>query len=287
MQSGNGSQGNSQQIEYWNGIAGERWTQRQTLQDRTLSPVSDILLEFARVHPGERVLDVGCGCGATSLELASRTGVGGNVLGLDVSERMIARARERAVGVGGLDFIVADATTHAFPPGAATLLFSRFGVMFFAEPPRSFANLRKALAPEGRVAFACWRSPKLNPWLMTAYQEALKHAVKPAEVGPEDPGPFSFASEDRVRRILGEAGFHQVSLTPRDLLLDVAAGEGLESAVQASLEIGPAARMLEEQSPEVRDAAIADIRAAYTPHMRGASVPLGAAIWIVEARTSA
>ena len=155
--------------------------------------------------------------------------------------------------------------------------------MFFADPVASFANLRKGLTRGGRVVFACWREARLNPWQMIALKAACKHVPRLPEVGPEDPGPFSFADEARVRRILGEAGFETIALTPVDLELDVAAGQGLETALATMQQIGAASRALEGQPETLRAAAVAEIRAALAPHQRGLSVPLGAAIWIVEA----
>jgi SAM-dependent methyltransferase len=155
--------------------------------------------------------------------------------------------------------------------------------MFFADPVLSFANLRKGLARGGRAVFACWREPKLNPWQMIALKAACKHVPRLPDVGPDDPGPFSFADEGRVRRILGQAGFDAIALTPVDLELDIAAGRGFEAALATSLEIGAASRALEGQPDDLRAAAAAEIRAALTPHRRGDSLPLGAAIWIVEA----
>jgi hypothetical protein len=118
---------------------------------------------------------------------------------------------------------------------------------------------------------------------MIALKAAWKHVPRLPEVGPEDPGPFSFADEARVRRILGEAGFESIALTPVDLELDVAAGQGLEAALAAVQQIGAASRALEGQPEALRAAAVAEIHAALVPHQRGLSVPLGAAIWIVEA----
>ncbi|MGA2495430.1 MAG: SAM-dependent methyltransferase, partial [Roseiarcus sp.] len=162
-------------------------------------------------------------------------------------------------------------------------LFSRFGVMFFADPVVSFANLRNGLARGGRVVFACWREAKRNPWQMISLKAACKHVPRLPEVGPEDPGPFSFADEARVRRILAAAGFEKIALTPVDLELDVAAGHGLEAALGAMQQIGAASRALEGQPEALRAAAVDEIRAALAPYQRGRSVPLGAAIWIVEA----
>lgn len=275
---------NADQEAYWNGAAGQRWTDRQEAQDALLAPVTDVLVAKAQVAPGEHVIDIGCGCGATTIELARRTGLAGHVLGIDISVPMLGRARERVPSDLRLDFVLADATVHAFEPERADLLFSRFGVMFFAEPERSFDNMRRALKPGARLAFACWREPRANPWMMLPLQEAYRHVPRLPEVGPEDPGPFAFASKDRVHRILSKAGFSSVALEPIDLALDLAAGGGLDAAVESALGIGPANRALEGQPPDLQEAAARSIRAALAPLQKNGSVPLPAAIWIVTAR---
>lgn len=279
-----GHERNADQIAYWNSTGGQHWTDRQASQDVLLAPISEILMDRAGARSGERTIDVGCGCGATSIALAERVAPAGFVLGIDISGPMLARARQLAPKDLPLDFVLADATVYPFDPASFDLLVSRFGVMFFAEPAVSFANLRRALRPDGRAVFACWREPRENPWLMTPLQAAYKHVPKLPQLGPEDPGPFSFASEDRVRRILGQAGFSAVAIEPCNLTLDVAIGCGLEAAVQAAIEIGPASRALEGHPPEVRKAAEGSIREALAPFARGEAVPLPASIWIVTAR---
>ena len=193
-----GHERNADQIAYWNGEGGQHWADRQQMQDIVLAPVSDILIDRASAGAGEHVIDVGCGCGATTLAFAEKVGSAGHVLGIDVSAPMLARARELAPANAPVEFALADATVHAFEPGRSDLLGSRFGVMFFAQPVLSFANMRKALRRAGRVTFACWRTPRDNPWLMVPLQAAYKHVPKLPELGPEDPGPFSFANEERV-----------------------------------------------------------------------------------------
>jgi SAM-dependent methyltransferase len=274
---------NVAQADYWNANAGQKWTEHQEHQDRVLRPVSDRLIAAAKPEPGQRVIDVGCGCGATTIQFAERVGPAGAVLGLDVSAPMLARARERAPQDLPITLALADATVHDVTPHAADLVVSRFGIMFFADPAKSFANLRKGLKSGGRLVFACWREPKLNPWLILPLREAGKHAPPLPETNPEDPGPFAFASEARVRRILSDAGFADIDLEPQDLELDIAVGRGLDTAVRAAMTIGPTSRMLDGQSEAVRAAATADIRKALAAHARGDSVPLGAAIWIVTA----
>lgn len=274
---------NADQIAFWNGPGGRHWVDRQQAQDVVLAPVLAAALDRAAPRPGERVVDVGCGCGATTVELARRVGAAGRVLGIDVSAPMLARAAERLPPGLPVELAQADATTHAFPAAEFDLLFSRFGVMFFAEPERSFANLRRALRPGGRLAFACWRAPRENPWLMLPLQGAYEHVPPLPKLGPEDPGPFSFADAERVRRILGAAGFAASGLEPLDLTLDLAAGGGLDAAVAAALDIGPTSRAIDDQPPSVRDAVAGSIRKLLAPHLRGASVPLAAAIWLVTA----
>jgi ubiquinone/menaquinone biosynthesis C-methylase UbiE len=244
------------------------------------------LIDRARAKAGERIVDVGCGCGATSIALAQTVGPTGHVLGIDISAPMLARARQLAPPGARLDFVLADATVYPFEPASFDLLVSRFGVMFFAAPALSFANLRKALPPSGRLTFACWREPRDNPWLMMPLQAVYKHAPKLPQLGPEDPGPFSFASEARVNRILSEAGFSAIAMERCNLSLDVGVGRGLDAAVETALEIGPAARALAEQPPDVVAAATVSIREALAPFARGPAVPLAASIWIVTASAS-
>lgn len=274
---------NADQAAYWNGPGGHLWTERQALQDAVLAPILEILLDRAKITAGERVVDIGRGCGATTIESANRVGPAGHVLGVDVSAPMLARARELAPPNAPVEFVNADATVHRFEPANADLVLSRFGVMFFAQPAISFANIRAAMRPRGRLVFACWQEPRRNPWLMIPLQAAYKHVPRLPEVGPDDPGPFSFAREERVRRLLNDAGFSSIAMEPIDLSLDAAVGRGLDAAVAGALEIGPASRALEGQLPELRVAAASSIRAALAPFEQGASVPLGASIWIVTA----
>ena len=274
---------NAAQAEYWNSVAGRRWTDRQEEQDLVLRPVSDRLIAAADAKPGQRIIDIGCGCGDTTIDFAARVMPGGEVLGLDVSGPMLARARERAPSGLPARFVLADATVHDFEPEWADLAVSRFGVMFFADPARSFANLRRGLKPGARLAFACWREAKQNPWMMIPLREAKKHAPPLPETNPEDPGPFAFADEARVRRVLSNAGFADIVVIPVDLDLDLAIGRGLDAAVAGALGIGPTSRILDGQPEAVRAAAAADIRKALAERAKGDSVPLGAAIWMVTA----
>jgi SAM-dependent methyltransferase len=281
-----GHEQNADQVAYWNGPAGQRWADRQAAQDVLLKPVADLLVDRAIPVPGERVIDVGCGSGATTIAFAQRVAPAGHVFGIDISGPMLERARQSAPKDLPIDFALADATVYPFDPGRFDLLASRFGVMFFADPALSFANMRKALRPAGRLAFACWREPRENPFFIAPLQAAYKHVPKLPQQGPEDPGPFAFASEARVRRILGEAGFAGVEMEPCPLLLDAAIGRGLDGAVQGALEIGPVSRALDGQPEELRKAAANSVREALAAFAKGNAVLLPASVWIVTARAS-
>ena len=286
MEAPTGHDQNADQIAFWNGPGGQHWTDRQQAQDTMLAPVSEILIDRAKARIGERIVDVGCGCGATTIAPAQQVGPTGHVFGIDISAPMLTRARQIAPAGLPVEFVLADATVYPFVSASFDLVVSRFGVMFFAQPALSFANLRRALRPSGRLAFACWREPRDNPWLLAPLQAAYKHVPKLPQLGPEDPGPFSFAAEQRVHRILGEAGFSDIAMEPCNLSLDVAVGRGLDAAVESALEIGPASRALQGQPSDLRAAAAKSIREALAPFAKGNTVPLAASIWIVTASAS-
>lgn len=275
--------GNADQIAFWNGVAGRHWTDRQSVQDVVLAPVTQKLIARTNAQAGQRILDIGCGCGAIAIELARQVGPSGHVLGIDISVPMLERARQLTGKELPADYVLADATVYPFDPTSFDLLVSRFGVMFFADPVLSFRNLRKGLRPKGRLVFACWREPRENGWMMAPLMAVYKHVPKLPQLGPEDPGPFSFADEARVTRILGEAGFTDIAMEACPLAIDVAAGKGMEAAVQGALEIGPASRALEGHPPEVVAAAVQSIRETLAPFAKGQSVLLPGAIWLVTA----
>jgi len=274
---------NADEIAFWNGPGGQRWLNRQQALDGLLAPIAEVLFDRAAARVGEIVLDIGCGCGATSIALARRVAPGGHVLGIDVSSPMLERARQLAPKGLPVDFALADATVYPFEPGRADLLCSRFGVMFFADPVQSFANMRCGLRGGARLAFACWRELRENLWLLLPLQEAYRHVPRLPEVGPEDPGPFSFSAGRRVCGILERAGFRAIELEPIILSLDPSNGRGLDAAVDAALSIGPASRALDGQPAERRAAAAESIRAALSQWQVGDTVPLPGALWIVTA----
>ena len=274
---------NETQRERWNGIDGEYWVRQQDRLDRTLAPVTGPLLAFAAPRSGSTVIDVGCGCGATTIELARALGPSGRVIGLDISEPMLALAASRLSEFGNSTTMLGDAADLPLSNLNAELIVSRFGVMFFGDPVAAFSNLRTGLVPGGRVRFACWRPIGENPWLQIPLHAVYEHAPRLPKPEPEEPGPFAFADTERVTRILTSAGFTPPTFTPLDIQMDLAAGGTLEDAVMQSSQMGPAKRALADQPDEICAAAIDAIRRSLAPYASPSGVTLPAAVWLVAA----
>jgi len=237
------------------------------------------LLAFAAPRSGTTVIDVGCGCGATTIELARAVDPSGRVVGVDISEPMLALAKRRLSDFPNAACLLGDAATLPLQDLRAELIFSRFGVMFFGDPAAAFTNLRTGLIPGGRLRFACWRPIHENPWLQIPLHAVYEHAPRLPKPHPEEPGPFSFADPERVTRILTAAGFSSPSFTPLDVQVDLAAGGTFEDAVTQASEMGPASRALENQPDHIRAAALASIRRA----LAAAGTNLPGAVWLVAA----
>lgn len=276
---------NSDQIAYWNESSGPKWVMAQEVVDALVSPAGKLALERADVRAGERALDVGCGCGQTTLALGEAVGPQGHVLGIDVSRPMLERARERAAeaGMEQVELREADAQSATFDQ-RFDLLFSRFGVMFFADPSAAFANLRKAMAPGGRLAFVCWQALERNEWMSVPLRAFAEHLPLPPPGDPNAPGPFAFADPDRVRQVLGDAGWSNVGLEGHVVELAIAPGSSLETAVGFILNIGPTARALQDVAPDVRERVAESIARAVEPFMTPTGVVMKGNVWVVSAR---
>ncbi len=274
---------NEDQRSRWNGIDGEYWTHNQDRLDRTLAPVTEPLVAFAAPQAGSTVMDVGCGCGTTTIEFARVVGPSGRVVGIDLSGPMLALAAERLRKFANATCLLGDAAELPLQDLGAELIVSRFGVMFFGDPVAAFANLRTGLAPGGRLRFACWRPINENPWLHVPLNAIYEHAPRLPKPDPEEPGPFAFSDTARVTRILTAAGFTAPTFTPLDMEMDVAAGGTLEDAVLQSSAMGPAKRALVDQPDHIRAAAIESVRRVLTPYASAAGVRLPGAVWLVAA----
>ena len=274
---------NIDQIEFWNGRSARRWVQFQERQDRMLHPLGRRALETGLLRSGERALDVGCGCGDTTIDLARKVAPSGTAVGIDVSTMMLARARERTAGSDlNVSFIDDDAQTHVFADDSFDLVYSRFGIMFFAAPQEAFINLRRSLSTGGRIAFVCWRTREENPWMTIPVQVAAQYLPRPQPSPPGAPGPFAYADRGYVFETLQAAGFRDIDIEAHDEPLRL--GGDLESAVDLSVRVGPMAQPVADATVEIQARVRADLQDALTPYLTDSGVCVPSGTWIVSAR---
>jgi SAM-dependent methyltransferase len=270
--------GNDAQYAYWNGEAATAWLERLDYFERGLKGVNDALMAFADLKPGMDVLDIGCGAGTTTEEIAAKV-VPGQAVGIDISKPLIEGARSRSTGQTA--FIEGDASDYPFTP-IFDLAVSRFGMMFFVDPVKSFANIRKSLKPGGRLAFVCWCPQSEICYLSEPYRH-VRDMLPPLEPTPDNaPGPFGLADSARTLRLLEDAGWHGVRIrrtTPPSLL-----GATPEEAADQVMAMGPLSRLLRN----VDDATKARVHVRIVPLMEKWRTDNGiepnATCWLVEAR---
>jgi SAM-dependent methyltransferase len=279
---------NEEQIAYWNGDAGRKWAEKDHMMSQMLGPIARDLIAHAQPAGSRQVLDVGCGGGSETIMLAEHLGPEARILGVDVSEPLLEVATGRLAAAPALgeriEFLRADASAHGFAAGAFDFLFSRFGVMFFDDPTGAFANLRRALAPQARLAFCCWQALDNNPWVLIPLRAALEHLPPPEPPAPDAPGPFAFADPERVHRILDGAGFREVNVQQHAVTMSWGNDGGLETTVRDMLNMGPVGRLLADEDDATRDRVYASATEALAPHFADGRISLPGATWFVTAR---
>lgn len=278
------------QAEYWNGEVGTRWARNQAVLDAVFAPLTEALFERAGLTSGASVLDIGCGSGATTVEAARRVGGAGSVTGADISAPLLAVARARigneAPGAAPFTFVEADVEQADL--GRFDAALSRFGVMFFPDSPRAFANIRRMLRPGGQLTFLCWRALSENLWVQVPREAVMPLLPEvPPPPAPDTPGPFRFADADALASLLRGAGFGSVTCTSLDR--DVVLGRGdtdaaaAEAAAHVALNLGPSSHLVREAAPDLRARAEAAVTAALRRHAADGAVRLRAACWLVQA----
>lgn len=279
---------NAEQIEYWDGEAGQGWADRDQQMQKTLGPIGARAIETAAVQAGERILDIGCGCGGTSFSLLDETGESGHVLGVDISGPMLKVATARAQQLpeslqGAIAFEQADASVYPFEAGSFDLAYSRFGVMFFDDPPAAFANIRSALKPGGRLVFICWAPVPGNEWITVPMGAALEHLPAPEPMPPNAPGPFGLSDPEYLQEVLAAAGYSNVEVTPFQPLMRFGHDMPRERVADFFIDAGPVSRLVAEAPPELTEAVRAAISEAIMPFYDGETVNFNASCWVVTA----
>lgn len=278
---------NKDQIAAWNAELGEKFIKYHHALDQMISPFGTETMKRLKLSSGDCVLDIGCGCGETSIAMARQVGAKGEVVGADISEIMLARAEDAAVHaeVTNVFFEQADVQTSSLHPRTFDAAFSRFGVMFFADPVAAFTNVNEALHDGGRLAFACWRPLDQNPWMAKQLEAVAPMFEMPPPPPPDAPGPFSFGNPERVKEILSKAGFENIEIEEFTTDLVLGGTRDLDEAAEFAIDMGPVSFLLRDMEADeatVRRAFEA-VRDTLEAFHGDAGVALGASAWIVSA----
>lgn len=264
---------------------GHAWVSQQAIISDVFASVTRVSLDAAALKTGERAIDIGCGTGDTLFEIAKTVGPSGAVLGVDVSVPMLDLARHRAAEakLTNTSCALADATSYAFEPRWADLVYSRFGVMFFEDPIKAFTNIRSSMKPSGRLVFVCFRSMQESPWFRVPIEAARPHVPPQPPADPTAPGMFSFAREDRLRGILSESGFRDIVLQATDVPIH---GKDIDQSMAFITQAGPLPALLDKASGEQRARAIEAVRSALAEKIGADGNGLHVGLWLVSAATS-
>ena len=275
---------NATQIEFWNGETGRNWVTHDALMEAMLRPLGESVMDTLAPKRGEHALDIGCGCGHTSLSLAVRVGAEGSVTGIDISAPMLAVASHFAAERSSIQFVQADAQTHAFEPERYDTVFSRFGVMFFEEPVAAFTNIRSAMRASGRLAFCCWQPRAVNPFMTIPAMAALELLPAPADVPPRSPGPFAFEDPEYIEEILSSSGFSDIAIESISHPLVFGPGLSVEEIVERLVTIGPIAQMVREAPDSLQQPVREKVIAAVSPFYDSVTgLTLDGEFWQVDA----
>ena len=271
----------SEQAAHWNGAGGRAWVEFQALLDQMLRPFEELLVQSVEPSNARRVLDVGCGAGSTTLAIARKLGQSGRCTGIDISQPMLAAARERAARENiPATFIAADAQRHHFEHASYDSLVSRFGVMFFDDPVQAFANLRQAASPGAGLQFVAWRGVADNAFMTTAERVAAPLLPDLPSRRADEPGQFAFADRERIRTILKQSDWSGVDVEPVDVPCTLPESELMRYVTN----FGLVGRVLHQANDHVRSEFMARASAAFAPYIHGTEVRFTGACWLVKAR---
>ena len=280
------SEVNKNQKDFWSGKGGDIWVERQNAMDTMLSPLGEAALNKLNFNEEENVLDIGCGCGHTTLNIAKRIGPSGNVTGLDISEPMLKRAKESAVemSITNTSFKCVDVQTEDLGDQIYSAAFSRFGVMFFEDSIAAFKNINKSLISGGYLSFVCWQSPAVNPWQSLFIQEVKKFLDLPSPP-PRSPGPFAFMESEYVSSILEESKFQDITIEGHEAEVNMFSGRSLSDSVKDYISINPVVTQMLKESSENQIAEIINSGIeAFSPYYSEKGLIFPSATWLGTAR---
>ena len=277
------SEVNKNQRDFWSGKGGDIWVERQNAMDTMLSHLGEAALNKLNLNEGENVLDIGCGCGHTTLNIAKRISPDGQVTGLDISEPMLKRAKESAneMSISNASFNCVDVQTDDIGEEVYSAAFSRFGVMFFEDPVAAFCNINKSLITGASLSFVCWQSPTVNPWQSLFVQEVKKFIDLPSPP-PRSPGPFAFMESEYVSSILEESNFQNIMIEGHDAEVNMFSGRSLSDSVKDYISINPVVSgMLKDSTEQEKTEIINSAIEAFSPYYSAKGLMFPSATWLV------
>ncbi len=275
---------NAKQKDFWSGKGGYYWVEKQSEMDIMLNPLGEKALAKLDLQSNSKVLDIGCGCGATTLEIA-QIASDGAVTGLDISVPMLDKAKSEAKnkGIENVDFKVVDVQVEQLAYEEYDFAYSRFGVMFFDDPFEAFKNIFSSLRTDGELSFVCWQDPSLNPWQSLSLQVIRRYLDMPSPP-PRSPGPFAFHEKDYVKEILENSGFSNISFDDNQEDITMFAGKSLEEASEDYLAINPVVtEMLKDSTDDLKSEIVESLKEAFSEFHRGDGLVFPSATWVVSA----
>ena len=278
---------NEQQTEFWSGSGGEYWVVNQQQMDTMLQPLGEQALARLDLGNVRHLLDIGCGTGSTTLDIAARLSDGARVTGADLSVPMTDYARSRLApgGLTNADFMTCDLQIDQLEADVFDAAFSRFGVMFFDQPVTGFSNIRTAMKSGAPLAFVCWQPPSENLWHSLAVATAKQFIEMPAPPERRAPGPFAFAETDYVTGILTDAGFGDIVIEPHTQTVELFSGQDVRSAAENFARINPIiSAFVTEAGEDKAEPLINGLAQALAPHHKDGALHFPSATWLVSAR---
>ena len=275
---------NAKQKDFWSGKGGDYWVEKQSEMDIMLNPLGEKALAKLDLQSNSKVLDIGCGCGATTLEIAQIVSDGA-VTGLDISVPMLDKAKSEAKiqGIANVDFKVVDVQVEQLAYEEYDSVYSRFGVMFFDDPFEAFKNIFSSVKAGGELSFVCWQDPSLNPWQSLSLQVIRGYLDMPSPP-PRSPGPFAFHEKDYVKEILEKSGFSNISFDDNQEDITMFAGKSLEEASEDYLAINPVVtEMLKDSTDDLKSEIVESLKEAFSEFHRGDGLVFPSATWVVYA----
>ena len=275
---------NSKQKEFWSGSGGDVWVDKQSEMDIMLNPLGTSAINKLDLSGVTKIIDIGCGCGATTLEIAQQL-KSGEIIGVDISEPMLDKATQNASDLSLLNasFQVLDVQVDDMPSDYE-IAFSRFGVMFFEDPYQAFSNINNSLKENGQLCFVCWQNPSLNPWQSLSIQ-VIKEFLDLPSPPAKSPGPFAFEDKNYIKEILDQSNFKDIEIDDNQEDIVMFSGKSIEEACEDYLTINPVVtEMLKNSKEELKDEILQALILKFSQFHNGDGLLFPSATWIVTAR---